>query len=254
MVRQDEAYLSFQINHPVETTETLEDFWTAADELARETFAERAIHLPISGNGGSRSDGDKPPIVQSRSVGVPRHRMHDIERLNLHILDERMPRTARSGPLRRAYERFRYDPADQRTKSTPKVPKPQDSGPNWRQEIQQAAARHGVDPENIELYFDRLNFEINPGAERLGREISILPGMEQSQTLFIVDEMHICFNALARYNVGLAYPSSKLSPNVAICRTPANASDEQVVDYVEELKKHLPVRVLLGSLTLKSPN
>ncbi|HET8709580.1 MAG TPA: hypothetical protein VFL85_04875 [Candidatus Saccharimonadales bacterium] len=258
MTQPEEQFKSLQIFRPVIDTEALRGFMEVADAIGRCVFkAETSVLLAaeeteatlgISDDAEIGDDDDMDiEVITTRTVGVARHKLHDLERLKLLLLDRRNY-VADSKPLIRAYEKFMLTDSDwpvpvRKNRRPPSTKPPLD----WRLDLRRAGLAHDItEYDELKIKCDFLTSEHNPGYGKRGREVSLASSSFAPEALLLIDEAEVCFNALASINPRVALPTSKTTNAVSFIRLPRDATDRQVARYAELVGKRLPLTLHLG--------
>lgn len=251
MPTREREFRSLQINRSVEVTPDLERFLARANFIGLTVFTPRhsiLAEVDVDDLGDIPGELEELPVdgeVLTRTIGLARHTIYDKESLKVHLLDRRVPQ-ADAKPFWRLYQRLLDGPGqEQGNRRQGKV----SETPDWRSQIRQSGLRHDIpDTSSLSVWFDSIDIASNPGYNNKGYELSLLPQMSP-QHLQLIDEMDICFAALRDINTKAVFPVSKESPLLSFMRLPNDASDGQVDDMVNRLKRFLPVRLELGEPT-----
>lgn len=234
----ENSFASLQIYRSVIETPGLLRFLEKVDDIGFKIFRPGQAVLPVEVEGAEN-------IVFEKPRGVRRHRLYDSESLKLLLLDRRGPRDMYD-PLSRAYKKLTSQTSLQRRKTSFNDSDSQ-TFTGWEQDINRALAERGLPLQGLKaVKFSTIGFMSNPDYGAVGTDISLMQRPNMTALQF-KDESNICFDALARINPRLAYPTPKTLAEIAFIRLPKTATSEEIVDFANEVEKHLPIALDLGT-------
>ena len=237
MINAEQPFNSLQIIRPVIETEALKRFLQYVDDLAKTSFrGDSFVMLGIEGN-----DDNNMRISQ-----VPVHDMYSSKHLSLSLLDRRTKR-GQNQALYRAFTKLSAPEVTKINNKTSKIKHNSETLMPYKL-MREAGLSHDI-TESSKLNLDFVAFTLvedlsMPGA---GYEVALVPATYQSETLLILDEARLCYEALASRFPAVAYPASKTSPKIPFMRTPAEFNSSQDLGvFMDQMHELLPVTIKLG--------
>lgn len=243
-----ERYNQLEIFRPVEPSDELLRFLTAADAIAKLIF-ERNENVSIRVQDLVDED-EEVRAASLRAVSVTGHEIFRMSDLRVVLASYRSPRNIKGRQLQALYQRFDADLNPVTSFSTRQPAKVREPFLT-REKLQRIALSHDNPFDTLEVSFDRLDPVSGISNGNKGRKFALMPKVTP-ESLQLGDEADFCLEAFST-NPQLRYPTQvgRPIPHIPFVRTPRGASEESIINFHEGLSEKLPVKINLGAVDVR---